>query len=143
MTEKGKPAVGTAGKGSTANISYPHAYSSTGAAPCQAAAPAHGVVRGDVWRKRVQGSRHMLRVPRPAWAVDAADLDAAEHLGAVMLELTDAESGTTYRAALRTLREKGRRFERGHGEQVALALEHWRTEQPGAARQLTLLGGGL
>lgn len=108
-----------------------------------AQAPVHGVVRGDVWRKRVAGSKHQLRVPRPAWAVDAADLDAAERLGAVMLELHDTEGGTVYRAALRTLREKGRYFERGYGAQVALDLEHWRTEQPGAARQLALLGGVL
>lgn len=109
----------------------------------QSQGPAHGVVRGDVWRKRVQGSKHMLRVPRRAWAVDSADLDAAERMGAVVLELTDAESGTTWRVGLRTLRERGRRLERGYGEQVALDLEHWRTEQPGAARQLALLGGAL
>jgi hypothetical protein len=109
----------------------------------QSQGPAHGVVRGDVWRKRVQGSKHMLRVPRPAWAVDAADLDAAERVGAVVLELTDAETGTTYRAALRTLRERGRYLERGYGAQVCLDLEHWRSEQPGAARQLALFGGAL
>jgi len=96
-----------------------------------------------VWRKRVQGSKHMLRVPRRAWAVDSADLDAAERMGAVVLELRDAETGTVYRAALRTLRERGRRLERGYGEQVALDLEHWRVEVPGAARQLALLGGAL
>jgi len=64
-------------------------------------------------------------------------------MGAVVLELTDSETGTAYRAALRTLRERGRLLERGYGEQVALALEHWRTEVPGAARQLALLGGAL
>ncbi len=112
-------------------------------AQAQSQGPKHGVVRGDVWRKRVAGSKHQLRVPRPAWAVDAADLDAAERVGAVVLELTDLESGTTYRASLRTLREKGRYFNRGYGAQVALDLEHWRTEQPGAARQLVLLGGVL
>jgi len=109
----------------------------------QSQAPAHGVVSGATWRKIVQGSKHMLRVPRPAWAVDTSDLDRGERMGAVVLELTDAETGTTYRAALRTIRERGRYFERGYGAQVALDLEHWRVEAPGAARQLALMGGVL
>ena len=39
--------------------------------------PAHGRMVGDCWQKTVCASKHMLRAPK-AWAVDVADLDAAE-----------------------------------------------------------------
>lgn len=108
--------------------------------------PAHGVVRGGVWRKRVQASKHMLRVPKPGWAVDVSDLEAAERVGVHTLELREVESGTTYTVSLRTLRAKGGPLSRGYGEQWALALSYWRRErepQPGEPVQLGLLGGAL
>jgi len=122
------------GVGREAAASLPRTQYSTGTGPV------HGQLHGDVWCKCVAGSRHMLRVPRPAWAVDAADLDAAERMGAMVLELRDTESGTVYRAALRTLRERGHCFDRGFGAQIALGLPHWRQHRAPAHGEPLQLG---
>ncbi len=89
------------------------------------AGPALGQVRGDVWAKSVRASVHQLRTPR-AWAVDVADLEAAERRGLAVVDVLDLEGLTHYWATPGTIRRHGFRLERGHGAQVALALEHWR-----------------
>ena len=67
---------------------------------------------------------HQLRTPR-GWALDVADLDAAEAMGVTMVHVHDLEALAHYWAATDTIRRKGFDFDRGHGVQVALALEHW------------------
>jgi len=86
--------------------------------------PAHGQVVGNVWHKRARASAHMLRTPR-AWAVDLADLEAAERCGAKFVCIVDVESGRRHWAALYTLRRQGFRLNRGWGDQVALVLDRW------------------
>ena len=85
---------------------------------------AHGQVVGDTWHKRVAGSRHMLRQPQ-AWAVDEADLAAAERLGAEFVAIYDQEAGRCYWANIETIRRHGFTFNRGFGDQVALPLDRW------------------
>jgi len=136
---------------SGAGNSFTRLQSTTRHGPCQG--PAHGHVRGAVWRKSARGSVHMLKVPK-AWAMDVADLDAAEAVGARLVLIHDLEALRKYWASIATIRAKGFAFDRGHGRQVALALEHW-TDSAEAAeaaapepetvgfRQLGLFGGVL
>ncbi len=86
--------------------------------------PRHGRIVGDTWSKTVRKSVHMLHKP-PAWAVDLADLEAAEACGLARLRLEEQEQGHAYEVDLATLRRRGFEFNRGHGAQVALPLEHW------------------
>lgn len=105
---------------------------------CQA--PLHGRVTGDVWHKTVRASKHLLR-KLPAWAVDLDDLNRARRCGVVWLELHETEHNATYRASLQTIYEYGRVFDYGYGQQVALKLEHWQTDDPepyAAQRELPL-----
>jgi len=111
------------------------------------AGPAHGEVRGDVWRKAVRASVHQLRTPR-AWALDAADLCAAERRGVAVVDILDLEGPTHWYATPGTIRRRGFRLDRGHGAQWALALEHWRPTRSEAeasepALQLALFGGAV
>jgi len=84
-----------------------------------------GSVQRGVLRKSVKASRHQLRTPR-AWALDVCSLDEAERLGARVVSIRDAESGTTYTASCALIRKRGFVFNRRHGHQIGLALEHWR-----------------
>lgn len=85
---------------------------------------AHGRLSGDTWTKTARASVHQLRAPR-AWCVDLVDLDAAESNGARVCAIRDLETGRTFWATLATIHRLGFRLARGHGEQVALTLEHW------------------
>lgn len=94
-----------------------------------------GYVRGGCFRKTIQGSKHLLRVP-PAVAFDLSTLDDAERAGAKTVEVTDSESGHVYSAPLALLREKGFKVARGFGSQWALTLIHWAVNgQPSEAEQ--------
>jgi len=75
--------------------------------------------------KRVDKQRHLLRLPEPAWAVSAEGLRQAQELGANRVEVRDAARGDTWYSPLDYILERGRHFDRGWGEQVALPLYHW------------------
>lgn len=98
-----------------------------------------GTVVGDVFRKRIYASRHLLRRPR-AIAFDVQSLVDAQCAGARLVEVTDVESGATYSASLAEVLRCGFTFDRGHGRQIALPLDLWRRRAPGdvAAVQLVL-----
>ena len=115
-----------------------HSYYTTS---CQV--PKYGEVDGAVWRKRARASRHMLRYPQRAWALDIADVDAAEACGAREVEIEDVETGQTYWTTLEAIRRDGFTFDRGYGEQVALPLASWvqRSQSDAPGRQLSFLGG--
>lgn len=95
-----------------------------------------GEVRGDELVKRVTGSKHMLQKP-VAWAVDETILRQAESLGAKKVKITDVETNKTYTAPVSTLWERGIRLNRGFGEQIALPIPSWLTDQ--SQCQLSLL----
>lgn len=87
--------------------------------------PKYGKVSGDTWRKAVRGSVHRRRTP-PSWCMDTADLDAAEALGVRLVLVHDLETLRKYYATPATIRRRGFVFDLKYGEQVGLALEHWR-----------------
>jgi hypothetical protein len=95
-----------------------------------------GYVACGVFRKTLCGSKHMLRQPR-AWAFDQSSLDDAAAAGATLVSILDRENGSVYLASLETIREHGFRVIRGHGNQWALALDHWRIngQEPAAERR--------
>jgi hypothetical protein len=74
-------------------------------------------------------ARHMLRLPRPAWALDAGALrDAAAAGCATVRIVTDAGP---WEVPLRAWRDHGIPLDRGHGAQVALPADApWWTLTP-------------
>ncbi|GIV15859.1 MAG: hypothetical protein KatS3mg022_1294 [Armatimonadota bacterium] len=91
------------------------------------------VLEQGILKRRVQASRHQLRQP-PAWAFERNILEQAHEAGASLVEICDVETGITYTAPLATLWQKGIRIQRGHGEQIALPLNLWHTEDPKQGR---------
>ena len=75
--------------------------------------------------KQVDAERHLLRLPEESWAVDASGLRRAQELGVERVEVSDARTGNTWHTPLDYLLARGRHFDRGWGEQVALPLSHW------------------
>jgi len=75
--------------------------------------------------KRVDAGRHLLHFPEESWAVDANGLRRAQELGVERVEVSDARTGNTWHTPLDYLLARGRHFDRGWGEQVALPLTHW------------------
>jgi hypothetical protein len=96
-----------------------------------------GSVHDGVFRKSVVASKHQLRRPL-GWALDMRSLADAERLGARRVELYDRDSGQVYAAPIALIRARGFELDRGFGQQIALALDLWRVERPGQARQLRL-----
>lgn len=83
-----------------------------------------GTVKGDIFYKRIQGSKHLLRQP-PAIAFDICTLEQAKKAGAKNAKISDTETETTYTAELEHILEHGTRFNRGWGEQIYLPLNGW------------------
>jgi hypothetical protein len=97
-----------------------------------------GQVDGEVFRKSIRGSVHMLRRPR-AIAFDVSTLRDAEAAGARFVVVHDSDSGHYYHAPMSTVWAKGFRVSRGYGDQWALRVERFdEDEQP---KQLGLFGG--
>jgi hypothetical protein len=61
----------------------------------------------------------------PAIAFDISTLDDAQRAGATQLRICDTETGKTYCASIRLVREHGLRFNRDFGDQIALPLAYW------------------
>jgi hypothetical protein len=94
-----------------------------------------GHVIGDIFYKKVSGTKHFLRSP-PGIAFDVSSIEAATKAGALFLNVMDGDTGCIYAASLATLGMKGIRLNRGHGAQIALPMAHWSIDNP---RQLKLL----
>lgn len=122
---------GAAGERTRDNVSARN-YPSTRGGERQG--PKHGRVHGDVWTKSVRGSVHMLKVPR-GWALDLADLDRAEGAGVTVVDIHDLEQLNHHFATIATIRARGSSLDRGHGKQIALALEYWRPSRQEAESQ--------
>jgi hypothetical protein len=87
-----------------------------------------GHVDGSRFVKSVERKKHFYRRGN-GWAADVATLDEAERAGASILSVQDKNTGTVYEVDIATLRERGWRFDHGHGEQVVLPLRYWTTPE--------------
>ncbi len=76
------------------------------------------------WVRKVDSTRHMLRLPEPSWAVDEEKLLEAQAAGATRVEVHD-ECGRCWWTPLAHFLSHGKRFNRGHGWQVRLRLSEW------------------
>ena len=83
-----------------------------------------GRVENKTFWKTIIGSKHLLRKP-PAIAFDEISLDAAERAGAQLVRVRDKENGAIYETTISKIIDKGIRFNRGFGDQVALPLKNW------------------
>ena len=94
-----------------------------------------GKVEGNTFYKSIKGSKHILRRPR-AIAFDLYSLDEAEGVGAVKVQVLDQENGTVYKSTIQHIREHGKEFNRGFGDQIFLVLEGWVKSKRGGGLQL-------
>jgi hypothetical protein len=113
-----------------------------------------GVVAGATFHKTISGSKHMLRRP-PAIAFERCTLRDAAAAGATCAAILDRETGTTYAISFETIDRHSFPVLRGHGDQVAVTLEHWsmngatpvamakaaQTNQERKELQMSLFGG--
>ncbi len=83
-----------------------------------------GVVAGNIFKKTITGSKHILRRPR-AIAFERCTLRDAAAAGATCAAILDRETGTTYAITFETIHRLSFPVLRGHGDQVAVTLEHW------------------
>ena len=100
-----------------------------------------GYVAGDTFYKKLAGSRHFLRKP-PAIAFDVSSLEQAKAAGAEVVKVTDKETGITYTATMLHIFAKGKKFNRGYGEQIYLAMSGWTRRGKGIVTQRGLFEGG-
>ncbi len=81
-----------------------------------------GDVVSGVFKKRISGSRHILRKPR-ALALSIESLKQAEHVGACEIEITDRESKNVYSCSIEYFKEYAFPIQRGGFEpQLALLI---------------------
>ncbi len=95
-----------------------------------------GKVSGNEFVKKVHSTKHFLHKP-PAIAFDVDSLEKAKKLGATRVTIIDLDTGFIYRVTIELIYEKGFRFNRGHGNQIGLTLNHWTLENSKENRQLT------
>lgn len=105
--------------------------------PCQHSLFGY-VLDGNVLRKNVEGSRHMLRKPR-GWAIqeEVFNYHYAQH-DVARVVIADTETGVAYSAEMETIARVAIEIERGYGLQYAVPLPYWKTEQ-GETLQMRLL----
>lgn len=99
-------------------------HTSHNSSPVFVGSRAVGYVCGNVFKKTITGSLHILRIP-PALAFDVSSLDDAEKMGADRVEVTDRESGRVYAATIEFIRRNGFTVSRGFGAQIALPLAYF------------------
>lgn len=84
-----------------------------------------GKVVGEVFKKNISGSRHILHKPR-AIALSVESLTQAEKVGAHEIQITDKESGDLYACPLERFKEHAFPIQRGGFEpQMALTLDRF------------------
>lgn len=77
-----------------------------------------------VFEKRGDAQEHMLRWPTKAWAVAVEALEEAARRGVRRVVIHDRAHGMWW-ARLADFEEHGVPIDRGHGAQVALAVDWW------------------
>jgi hypothetical protein len=92
-----------------------------------------GFIDGNIFMKRVRGSRHLLRSV-PGWAFDVEVLEILDNEGVRSIHITDIETGQTFEAELDVLRDRGQpiRFPK-YGPQLILPLSYWTMADPRSA----------
>lgn len=100
-----------------------------------------GQIDGQVLKKRVAGSRHLMRT-LDAWGFQVEAVEEAQRKGIKVVKVEDTESGVVYKVSLNLLYQKGIRRDFGHGMQVFLPRRLWDREAVGQ-HQLTLWVGGV
>ncbi len=83
-----------------------------------------GVVAGVTFQKSINGSKHILRRPK-AIAFERCTLRDAAAAGATCAAIRDRETGITYTISFETIHANSFPVLRGHGDQIAVTLEHW------------------
>ena len=78
-----------------------------------------------VLEKSADSTKHMVQKPWRAWGYNRSVLRDAAELGATWAQVYDRATGNTYRATFETIYEHGFSVRRGHGDQIALALDWW------------------
>lgn len=85
-----------------------------------------GLISNRTFMMKRSASRHMLRFPKPAWAISEATFYADVLPACDEVIVLDEESGLTYRASTTVFERHHRLIERPPFEpQVALELRHW------------------
>lgn len=85
-----------------------------------------GYIDGDRYLKEVVGSRHLLRIPAPAWAFDAEMMDSyIIPFGVKYITVIDKEAQVCYTVNIDTFIKCRGVLDRGRGRQYFLILEHW------------------
>jgi hypothetical protein len=87
-----------------------------------------GYVEDGILKKKVQASKHMLRIPR-GWAWDKDILEEALAEGIAITEIFDTEEDVAYFARIKDILELGREINRGFGLQVVLPISYWKKNQ--------------
>ena len=91
--------------------------------------PKFGTFEGTTWNKELsKSSGHLLHTP-PSIAFDLQDVGAAQRRGVETLEVYERDEGILYSASMADLMSKGIEIDRGHGEQLALLLTDWVTDE--------------
>ena len=85
-------------------------------------------LEGRVLRRKVKASKHVLRLPEPSWCYDA-NVYSMLRPAVRALEVTDRESGLTYRVSAADFDEHAIKFDHGHGLQYRLPLTRWTASQ--------------
>jgi len=89
-----------------------------------------GVLEGDVLKKELSASKHMLRSPK-GWAIQNFVLNEAEQIGAKFICIHELEEDTCFWATVGDFKTKGYSFDRGYGGQTALPIRYWQKLKPG------------
>jgi len=87
-----------------------------------------GYIEDGILKKRVQASKHMLRIPR-GWAWDKDILEEAVAEGILKTEIFDTEREVAYSANIQDILEKGQEVNRGYGLQIVLHLYLWKKKK--------------
>lgn len=88
-----------------------------------------GEIEGDVFIKKVSGSKHRLKSP-PAWAVDANSWDNQISPVCKFVQVYDREQGKSYWSTVANFNQYKGLIDRGFEPQYFLALNRWVTEKP-------------
>ena len=83
-----------------------------------------GEVVDNVFIKNLDSNKHFLKKP-PAIAFDVSSINNAMIEGASYVKINDKSSDNSYTATIKDILNKGFKFNRGFGNQIALPIHMW------------------